>query len=343
MTQPCLSTAFSAASAGYAARLAHPGGGTPPLPGRALSAPRTQPARELRWEGTAEPWRAPWEGARLAHPGGETPPLPLSAVTAAGTPGLGVAMGSSSQPRHCEEQSDEATHAAACLLRKKSLRLLLATKGGWTTRGRDSGPAALDRFASLAMTALLATGLGVTMGTLSARNVLKSHKTRDAGSALIGRRPGSTPSRACRKDDEAGGIADMTTRGVAVARKFFCKALKRLETGPEMTGPGSDPRALPEDHVPPQRRPERTAAFAAACVMGPATKRPAEWRRLRSPMTSLPERVSEGTLARKIRCKALKRLETGSARAALPDPARPPAGCDGAYSTTTGVPTWTRL
>ena len=66
-----------------------------------------------------------------------------------------------SQPRHCEEQSDEAIHAAACFLRKKSLRLLLATKGGWTTRGRDSGPAALDRFASLAMTALLATGLGV--------------------------------------------------------------------------------------------------------------------------------------------------------------------------------------
>ncbi|WP_210209090.1 hypothetical protein, partial [Roseiarcus fermentans] len=55
-----------------------------------------------------------------------------------------------------------AIHAAACLLRKKLLRLLLATKGGGTTRGRDSGPAALDRFASLAMTALLATGLGVT-------------------------------------------------------------------------------------------------------------------------------------------------------------------------------------
>ncbi|WP_147262915.1 hypothetical protein [Roseiarcus fermentans] len=67
-----------------------------------------------------------------------------------------------SQPRHCEEQSDEAIHAAACFLRKKSLRLLLATKGGGTTRGRDSGPAALDRFASLAMTALFAAGLGVT-------------------------------------------------------------------------------------------------------------------------------------------------------------------------------------
>ncbi|RBP16777.1 hypothetical protein DFR50_10454 [Roseiarcus fermentans] len=46
---------------------------------------------------------------------------------------------------------------------KKSLRLLLATKGGGTIRGRNSGPAALDRFASLAMTALLATGLGVTI------------------------------------------------------------------------------------------------------------------------------------------------------------------------------------
>jgi len=62
-----------------------------------------------------------------------------------------------------------AIHAAACFLRKKSLRLLLATKGGGTTRGRDSGPAALDRFppgsstrGSLAMTALFAAGLGVT-------------------------------------------------------------------------------------------------------------------------------------------------------------------------------------
>ena len=78
---------------------------------------------------------ARWEGARLAHPGGETPPLPLSAVTAARTPGLGDTVARNSQPRHCEEQSDEATHAAACLLRKKSLRLLLATKGGGTPEG----------------------------------------------------------------------------------------------------------------------------------------------------------------------------------------------------------------
>ncbi|RBP09277.1 hypothetical protein DFR50_122114, partial [Roseiarcus fermentans] len=90
-----------------------------------------------------------------------------------------------------------AIHAAACLLRKKLLRLLLATKGGGTTRGRDSGPAAVDRFppgsstrGSLAMTALFAAGLGVTGGTESRRKLLKSLVSGADTTGPSPRRPG---------------------------------------------------------------------------------------------------------------------------------------------------------
>jgi len=126
---------------------------------RAGSAKRSRSA-SARWRGRPSRRSAPWPGSRASS----------TAVTASS----GGACGSNCQPRHCEERSDEATHAAACLLRKKSLRLLLATKGGGTIRGRNSSPAALDRFASLAMTALFAAGLGVTCGTKTGRKVLKT-------------------------------------------------------------------------------------------------------------------------------------------------------------------------
>ena len=100
------------------------------------------PARRRRDSGP----RVEGVGGKLSAPQGAATWLLARSERSIG-PGATIAR--NSQPRHCEERSDEATHAAACLLRKKSLRLLLATKGGGTIRGRNSGPAALDRFPGL--------------------------------------------------------------------------------------------------------------------------------------------------------------------------------------------------